>query len=397
MKNLFIIFLFLFPALSFAQTDEAKEYLKKIFTDDKIEYQKIFDKSVFKAVSEEKLKEIVNEYKTKLGELNYIDGKDGVYDVICKNGKTESKVTLNKENLIVGFWFGQLNLFNDTLETIVEELKKHEGTLSINIVKNNKDKVFALNETEPLGVGSAFKLFVLKALNEKIKQKKAKWETVIKTDKNYFSLPSGFLQTWEDKSPITLKSLANLMISISDNTATDLLITYLGRDFVEKYSPKRVSPFLKTSEMFKLKWGVDKKVTENFINGSPKEKLQILKDIEKFDINKVKFDASPTLISKLEWFISAKELCEVIYDVKDNTALQINTGIGLKKDKWNYVGYKGGSEPGVLNLTFLVQKEKISDYYCVSVTLNNESKEVDQKKIIELVSRLVVLIENKKI
>ena len=397
MKNLFIIFLFLFPALSFAQTDEAKEYLKKIFTDDKIEYQKIFDKSVFKAVSEEKLKEIVNEYKTKLGELNYIDGKDGVYDVICKNGKTESKVTLNKENLIVGFWFGQLNLFNDTLETIVEELKKHEGTLSINIVKNNKDKVFALNETEPLGVGSAFKLFVLKALNEKIKQKKAKWETVIKTDKNYFSLQSGFLQTWEDKSPITLKSLANLMISISDNTATDLLITYLGRDFVEKYSPKRVSPFLKTSEMFKLKWGVDKKVTENFINGSPKEKLQILKDIEKFDINKVKFDASPTLISKLEWFISAKELCEVIYDVKDNTALQINTGIGLKKDKWNYVGYKGGSEPGVLNLTFLVQKEKISDYYCVSVTLNNESKEVDQKKIIELVSRLVVLIENKKI
>jgi len=397
MKNLFIIFLFLFPALSFAQTDEAKEYLKKIFTDDKIEYQKIFDKSVFKAVSEEKLKEIVNEYKTKLGELNYIDGKDGVYDVICKNGKTESKVTLNKENLIVGFWFGQLNLFNDTLETIVEELKKHEGTLSINIVKNNKDKVFALNETEPLGVGSAFKLFVLKALNEKIKQKKAKWETVIKTDKNYFSLPSGFLQTWEDKSPITLKSLANLMISISDNTATDLLITYLGRDFVEKYSPKRVSPFLKTSEMFKLKWGVDKKVTENFINGSPKEKLQILKDIEKFDINKVKFDASPTLISKLEWFISTKELCEVIYDVKDNTALQINTGIGLKKDKWNYVGYKGGSEPGVLNLTFLVQKEKISDYYCVSVTLNNESKEVDQKKIIELVSRLVVLIENKKI
>jgi len=187
------------------------------------------------------------------------------------------------------------------------------------------------------------------------------------------------------------------MISISDNTATDLLITYLGRDFVEKYSPKRVSPFLKTSEMFKLKWGVDKKVTENFINGSPKEKLQILKDIEKFDINKVKFDASPTLISKLEWFISTKELCEVIYDVKDNTALQINTGIGLKKDKWNYVGYKGGSEPGVLNLTFLVQKEKISDYYCVSVTLNNESKEVDQKKIIELVSRLVVLIENKKI
>ena len=39
------------------------------------------------------------------------------------------------------------------------------------------------------------------------------------------SLPSGITQSWPAGSPVTLQTLATLMISISDNTATDTLVT----------------------------------------------------------------------------------------------------------------------------------------------------------------------------
>ncbi len=42
---------------------------------------------------------------------------------------------------------------------------------------------------------------------------------------------------------------------------------------------------------------------------------------------------------------------------KDKTGrgvLGINRGLQWPDDKWAYVGYKGGSEPGVLNLTLLL-------------------------------------------
>src|SRR5690606_39753601 len=44
------------------------------------------------------------------------------------------------------------------------------------------------------------------------------------------SLPTGILQEWPVGTPMTIQSLATLMISISDNTATDVLLRVAGRD-----------------------------------------------------------------------------------------------------------------------------------------------------------------------
>jgi hypothetical protein len=40
------------------------------------------------------------------------------------------------------------------------------------------------------------------------------------------------------------------------------------------------------------------------------------------------------------------------------------------RDKWQYVGFKGGSEPGVLNMTYLLQSTK-GEWYALSVGGNN--------------------------
>ena len=74
----------------------------------------------------------------------------------------------------------------------------------------------------PLAIGSAFKLFVLAELVRAVKAGERRWSDVVPLDRQ--SLPSGLLQDWPKGSPITLHSLAALMISRSDNSAADTLL-----------------------------------------------------------------------------------------------------------------------------------------------------------------------------
>ncbi len=61
--------------------------------------------------------------------------------------------------------------------------------------------------------------------------------------------------------------------------------------------------------------------------------------------------------------------------------MTINAGLATK-EKWQRVAYKGGSEPGVLNLTtFLIDEE--GNQYTVVVTVNNAKKALDEAKIME--------------
>ncbi|MFL9455456.1 serine hydrolase [Tolypothrix bouteillei VB521301_2] len=48
------------------------------------------------------------------------------------------------------------------------------------------------------------------------------WKDVVQLQPSEKSLPSGMLHTWPDGSYLTVQTLASLMISLSDNTATDI-------------------------------------------------------------------------------------------------------------------------------------------------------------------------------
>jgi len=70
--------------------------------------------------------------------------------------------------------------------------------------------------------------------------------------------------------------------------------------------------------------------------------------------------------------------------------LQINPGLA-NKNNWYKVGYKGGSEAGVVQYTHLLQKTQNGPVIVVSVTANSE-KGLDTNKITELTSRLISLL-----
>ncbi|HYI40324.1 MAG TPA: serine hydrolase [Allosphingosinicella sp.] len=258
----------------------------------------------------------------------------------------------------------------------------------------------------PLAIGSSFKLFVLAELVRAVKAGERRWEDVVRLGSP--SLPSGLVQDWPKGSPITLHSLAALMISTSDNSATDTLLGVLGRDKVERIlpelgvrAPERNRPFLSTRDAFVLKLG-DPALLQRWRAADEAGRRALLPRLERVEASTLdpsRRGGRPAEIGLVEWFASPADLVRTLDWLRrsgDRTALAllaINPGLGpaLAKD-FDYFGFKGGSEPGVLNLSFLL-KARSGRWVAVSATWNDESATLDEPRFLALMSRLVTLMK----
>ncbi|MCF7876692.1 serine hydrolase [Candidatus Bipolaricaulota bacterium] len=377
-----------------AEKTAEKEALMKVFTHPPDRRENLFAESFLNQVSIDNINSLVAQYKSKLGELESIKSGEGPYTLIFEKGTAPSRVSLDSEGKIAGLWFGNPTLKSDTLDKLVSELKSLDGSVSLYISKNG-EQLYSLNGDEKLAVGSSFKLYVLKALYDKMGSDS--WDKVIWLKKQNMSLPSGILQDWPVGTPVTVKTLSNLMISQSDNTATDVLIDLVGKEYLENQTNPKNRPFLTTVEAFNLKYGVDSGTRKDYITGNKKQKREILESFQGLQVSASQVTASiPTLIEGVEWFFSTEELASMIYDLKEANEIYINPGLTTKSD-WYRVGYKGGSEGGVLQYTHLLQKSKNSPVYVISLTVNNPKKGLNTSKITEIASRLISLVKDGKL
>ncbi len=114
--------------------------------------------------------------------------------------------------------------------------------------------------TAPRPLASMFKLFVLGALAHQIAARTVGWNqelTVTNALRSLGSIP-GSLQYSPTGTQVTVQETADKMISISDNTAADMLINLVGRSAVEaqvrrwSHSATLDNPFLTTREVLLL-------------------------------------------------------------------------------------------------------------------------------------------------
>lgn len=258
----------------------------------------------------------------------------------------------------------------------------------------------------PLAIGSAFKLFVLAELVRSVKAGERRWSDVVPLGRP--SLPSGLVQDWPRGSPITLHSLAALMISRSDNSATDTLLGVLGRDKVERLlpalgirAPERNRPFLSTREAFALKLG-DPALLQRWKGADEAGRRALLPLLERVDaatLDPSRLGGRPAEIAAVEWFASPADLVRTLDWLRrngDRTALEllaINPGLGpALAREFDYLGFKGGSEAGVLNLSFLLEARS-GRWLAVSATWNDETKALDEPRFVALMTRLVSLMK----
>jgi beta-lactamase class A len=309
-------------------------------------------------------------------------------------------------NRMNGLRVQDIKPIDDTPEKIVADLAALPGIVNAWFAPlDGGAPVIGMGPDTPLALGSAFKLYVLAALAEDVKAGRRKWTDIVAlTEKSY---PSGQLQKWPKASPVTLHTLASLMISISDNTATDQLIAVLGKKRILKLmkdsghaDPGANDPFLTTRQLFLLK-ASDAKTIADWRSGDPAkqasiENAQAAGEGPSLDQINAAFAGGPKAID-IEWFASPADLTKLFAhmrrtaDPKVFDIMAINpSATPAIKENWRYIGFKGGSEPGVLNLTWLLTDTAGRDWV-LTLGWNDPAAVVDEGKMEGIAQRILLL------
>jgi len=378
------------------------EAFGRMFSQGKAAVNAMFTEDFLKTVTEKRLHEIISFYQNEVGSFTRVETlKDG-YKLHFVKGTVPASLSINEKNLISGLWFGVPEKSEDSFAAILEAFKKSPDRTSVCVLRYKvpataeagqtaasqsenslqPEVVAELNASQPMGIGSTFKLYLLKALEDDVAAGRRSWTDIIELREDWKSFPSGILQDWNPGSRHSLETLAGLMISISDNTATDHIFNLLGAETVRKYLPETCKDTFNTGQLLKMKFFYPEKAAE-FIKADQKGKDAILREMDSIIPASIASYSSiytldkPVLIDELEWFVSTRKLCETIWTLRDSTRIRINAASGLiNRADWHIAGFKGGSEPGVINYTWLLQKTPTSPIYTVSCTANNSLKTI---------------------
>jgi beta-lactamase class A len=229
------------------------------------------------------------------------------------------------------------------------------------------------DETKPLG--SVFKLYVLGAVADAVAAGTLSWDDNLIISDDTRSLPSGELQDQPSGTLVTVRDAATKMIEISDNTATDLLIDRVGREAVEAqlavmghHDPSLNTPFVKTREFFQLGWAADfGDARAAWADQSVDERRAVLDALPGGVLDIASFDLSTSAWQQqIDWFANPADLvaAHLALQQKAETPagepvrgiLSANPGLEFDTEVFPYVAFKGGSAPGVLAGSWLLER-----------------------------------------
>lgn len=119
-----------------------------------------------------------------------------------------------------------------TLEKrIAAELKSYDGHMGF-YANDLKGNTIAINQDEDFETASTIKTYILACLFDQIEQKKASLEDILTYEPQHMVSGSGLVHSMDIGMKLRVKDAATLMIIVSDNTATNMLIEYLGLDTI---------------------------------------------------------------------------------------------------------------------------------------------------------------------
>ena len=308
---------------------------------------------------------------------------------------------------VVGLLFTGPEMAGDTLDKLAADIRALPGTTGLGIYALGEGAprlVAGIAPDKAMPLGSAFKLWVLGELAREVGAGERKWSDVVPIGPA--SLPSGIMQNWPAGSPVTVQTLATLMISISDNTATDTLVSLEGDrldDFVTKAGAPGLAPVLTTRQMFALKSPANADLAAQWATSLTPSARRTLLDrnaarLRTTPVDPMMFAGRPTKIDTLEWFASPAETAGILDWLRKQggetplSLLAINPGIDpTTRGKFDYIGFKGESEPGVVTLNFLVRR-KDGRWLAIAAGWHRNDAGVEENRLIMLMTRALVLL-----
>ncbi len=268
----------------------------------------------------------------------------------------------------LGYQPGELTDPPQTLTELTEELaalEPHVGFLRAEVGADGEcAPVASLNPDRALPLGSVFKLYVLGAVAAAVAAGDVTWDQPIEMRDERDSLPSGITQDEPIGTTLSVRELAQRMIEISDNTATDYLIELVGRDAVEAAvadlghsDPAITLPFLTTRELFTIKADTD--LLARYAAADTAERRELLEaEVAGAPLPELDLWIEPREVTRAEWFATPTDVCRALVALDELAAtpglepvgnvLSTNPGVDVDPDVFEEVFFKGGSEPGVL-------------------------------------------------
>jgi len=379
-----------------------------------MKYEDYFAPSFLAAVPKAQLKAVSDQFITQNGKpLKVVavepNGPNGAtIKIEYEKAIATADITVESAapNKVVGLLVKGFELKGDTSAKIDADfaaLPGKAGYLVEKIGVDGKRQQIAGRATgQQFAIASTFKLYVLAELASQVQAGRRSWSDVVPITETNYSSPA--TQSWPRSTPVTLQTLATWMISVSDNAATDALMRVLGREAIEEKlatighsAPDKTLPMLTTVEAFALKSHPALRAQlEKATEGQQRDLLAKEAPALKYErINIAALGSGPVAIDSIEWFASPSDIANLLNNIRrtgNQTALDVmavNKGISpTSAAKWQYLGYKGGSEPGVISMSFLGQS-RAGDWYVITGSWNNPAKEVDTNTFAALMGRLV--------
>ncbi len=285
------------------------------------------------------------------------------------------------------------------VDTILHSVAPQVHLLVADVSDGSCRPLHSIDPATPAPLGSAVKLYVLNAVGNAVAAGKVRWDQPLTVTAQSKSLPPGELQTEPDGTRISVLDSAAMMISLSDNTAADMLTGLVGRSAVETAltatgmtSPDLDRPFLTTREIFVLKLDQWPALAQRYVTaGEPSRRALLASTVDRAPLPALE-DAgvwiAPRDIDHLEYFASAGDLCRAYTSLAAlarqpglapiGRVLSLNDdGLQLDPAQWQTTWFKGGSEPGVMTLTFLATTRS-GHSFMVAVQAEDRSQPIDQ-------------------
>jgi beta-lactamase class A len=278
--------------------------------------------------------------------------------------------------------------------------------LVANVSSGSCQPVHSIDPTTAAPLGAAFKLYVLDALSNAVASGKVRWNQPLSVTAQLKGLPPGELQNEPEGTQISVLDTAAKMISISDNTAADMLINLVGRSAVEAAltatgmaSPALDRPFLTTREIFILKLDQWPTLAKRYSAADePRRRALLASTVDRAALPAVAAAGAwttPRDINSLEYFASASDICRAYTSLAAlarrpglapiGQVISLNDdGLQLDPAQWKTTWFKGGSEPGVLTLAYLATT-RTGHSYVVTVLAENPSQPIDETTAIPII------------
>src|SRR5271163_2655724 len=226
-----------------------------------------FDSSFLDKISAAKINTVLAELPATKGSLAELLASDpGALIAVVRLGTEGVNVSLSVDGsgLIEGLRLAPSASVSSwsQIDQTLTAMAPNVSLLAARVSKGSCQPIHQLASSTPRPLASEFKLFVLGALANQVATGQVGWSQELTVENQLKSsgnpVGSGSLEFSPAGTKVSVQETATKMISISDNTAADMLINLVGRSAVETQvqrwsnTPELDVPFLTTREMLLL-------------------------------------------------------------------------------------------------------------------------------------------------